>query len=116
MRQLRKANVEERAVFAADVRGATDIFAADSERSIFALFLDLHLRDGSGLDVLRQLRSSPATKQLPVFVLTGSTNPLDVKECAALGVTGYLQKPVAFADFCRAITSTFNLPPNVASA
>jgi CheY-like chemotaxis protein len=115
MRQLRKANVEERAVFATDVRGATDIFAVDSERSIFAVFLDLHLRDGSGLDVLKELRSCAATKQLPVFVLTGSTNPADVEKCAAFGVMGYLQKPVAFAEFCRAIASTFHLPSNVAT-
>src|SRR5206468_1683416 len=34
------------------------------------LLLDLHLPDGSGLDLLRELRSSQATRALPVIVLT----------------------------------------------
>lgn len=35
-----------------------------------ALLLDLHLPDGSGLDLLRAVRASPATARLPVLVLT----------------------------------------------
>ena len=34
------------------------------------LLLDLHLPDGSGLDFLRELRATPATRALPVMVLT----------------------------------------------
>ncbi len=34
------------------------------------LLLDLHLPDGSGLDLLRELRAAPATRTLPVLVLT----------------------------------------------
>jgi len=35
-----------------------------------AVLLDLHLPDGSGLDLLRQLRRAATTRDLPVIVLT----------------------------------------------
>lgn len=38
--------------------------------AVDALLLDLHLPDGSGLDLLAELRSAPATRKLPVVVIT----------------------------------------------
>src|SRR2546430_12476022 len=35
-----------------------------------AMLLDLHLPDGFGLDLLRELRADPATRAFPVIVLT----------------------------------------------
>jgi DNA-binding response OmpR family regulator len=35
-----------------------------------ALLLDLHLPDGTGLDLLTALRAAPGTRALPVLVLT----------------------------------------------
>lgn len=45
-----------------------------------AVLLDLHLPDGSGLDLLRELRDATATRALPVMVLTavGEERVLDV--------------------------------------
>ena len=43
---------------------------ADPSASVDGLLLDLHLPDGSGLDFLRGLRAAPATRTLPVIVLT----------------------------------------------
>ena len=37
---------------------------------VHGLLLDLHLPDGSGLDLLREIRASPEQKGLPVLVLT----------------------------------------------
>lgn len=39
--------------------------------AVDAVLLDLHLPDGSGFDLLRQLRAAPAHRTLPVLVLTG---------------------------------------------
>jgi two-component system, OmpR family, catabolic regulation response regulator CreB len=48
---------------------ARTALAASRER-VDALLLDLHLPDGSGLDLLRELRGAPATRGLPVMVVT----------------------------------------------
>ena len=39
--------------------------------AVDVLLLDLHLPDGSGFDLLRQLRAEPHYRALPVLVLTG---------------------------------------------
>jgi DNA-binding response OmpR family regulator len=44
---------------------------ATESTPVDVLLLDLHLPDGSGFDLLRQLRASPEHRALPVLVLTG---------------------------------------------
>jgi two-component system catabolic regulation response regulator CreB len=57
-----------------------------------ALLLDLHLPDGSGLDLLRELRGAAATRALPVLVLTAEGEERVLQEAEALGAT-LLTKP-----------------------
>jgi DNA-binding response OmpR family regulator len=49
------------------------------------LLLDLHLPDGSGLDLLRALRDDPATRALPVLVLTAEADDRVLAAVAASG-------------------------------
>lgn len=49
---------------------ARAVFARPSV-PVDVLLLDLHLPDGSGLDLLRELRAAPEHRTLPVLVLTG---------------------------------------------
>lgn len=57
-----------------------------------ALLLDLRLPDGSGLDLLRELRSRPATANLPVIVLTAEGDDEVLRDVRALGAR-LLTKP-----------------------
>ena len=57
-----------------------------------ALLLDLHLPDGSGLDLLRELRAAAATRALPVLVLTAEGEDRVLAEAERLGA-GLLTKP-----------------------
>ncbi|MGH7607808.1 MAG: response regulator [Gemmatimonadales bacterium] len=49
------------------------------------LLLDLHLPDGSGLDLLREVRSATQTSQLPVLVLTAEGEERVLREARRLG-------------------------------
>ena len=42
----------------------------EAQGTVDGLLLDLHLPDGSGLELLRELRSTTATRRLPVVVIT----------------------------------------------
>lgn len=50
-----------------------------------ALLLDIHLPDGSGLDLLREMRAQPATQALPVTVLTAEGDDRVLREAQRLG-------------------------------
>jgi DNA-binding response OmpR family regulator len=50
-----------------------------------ALLLDLHLPDGSGLDLLRDLRMQGSTERLPVLVLTAEGEDRVLREARRLG-------------------------------
>ena len=57
------------------------------------VLLDLHLPDRSGQDVLAEIRDDPATRLLPVVMLTGASSQAERLRAQALGVTDFLSKP-----------------------
>lgn len=64
------------------------------QRTAFdALVLDLMLPDGDGLDLTRELRSQPATRHLPLLMLTARGEPMDRVVGLELGADDYLGKP-----------------------
>ena len=59
-----------------------------------AMVLDINMPGGTGIEVLRRLRRSTRTRDIPVIVVSGS-NDLDVRQAAMeLGVVDFLLKPV----------------------
>lgn len=73
---------------------------ADHAAELPALvLLDLKLPGISGLDVLRRVRQYPATRRLPVVILTTSDDQGDILNSYDLGVNSYIRKPVSFAAF-----------------
>jgi CheY-like chemotaxis protein len=63
------------------------------------VLLDLKLPKVDGLEVLRQIKSDPRTRTIPVVVLTSSKEQRDVAESYKLGGNSYLVKPVDFEVF-----------------
>ena len=72
----------------ADARAAF----GDREAPLDAMLLDLHLPDGSGLELLRELRARTATRSFPVIVLTAEGEERVLEEAEQLGA-GLLTKP-----------------------
>ena len=67
------------------------------------VLLDLNLPGLDGRDVLKQIKSSPATATLPVVVMTGSSDRKDIDSCYAAGANSYLVKPGNLDAFTKAI-------------
>jgi CheY-like chemotaxis protein len=67
------------------------------------VLLDLNLPKIDGREVLQAIRDNPATRSLPVVVMTTSAEPFDVEASYALGVNSYIQKPVDFERFVWAV-------------
>lgn len=60
------------------------------------ILLDLKMPRMSGLEVLRQIKSDPKLKTIPVVVFTTSREPDDVAQCYRRGANAYVVKPVGF--------------------
>jgi CheY-like chemotaxis protein len=56
-----------------------------------------------GLDVLREIKSNPQTKSIPVIMLTTADDPREVDRCYELGCNVYVTKPVEPGAFFEAI-------------
>lgn len=74
------------------------------------LLLDLHLPDGSGLDLLGELRRGPRTRTLPVLVLTGEGDERVLRETDALGAT-VLTKPFSPTKLTTRVLEMLGEPP-----
>ena len=67
------------------------------------VLLDLKLPKVDGLEVLRQLRSSEATRLIPVVILTSSKEESDLIRGYELHANSYIRKPVDFERFIEAV-------------
>jgi len=70
------------------------------------IFLDLKLPKLDGLQVLKEIKSDPSTKTIPVVVVTSSKEDPDIKTAYELGANGYVVKPVDFEGFISAMQHT----------
>lgn len=66
------------------------------------ILLDLKLPKVDGLEVLRVLKSTEETRDIPVVVLTSSREEIDIYKSYQLGVNSYIVKPVDLEQFVQA--------------
>lgn len=70
------------------------------------LLLDIHLPDGSGLDLLRDLREQGNTARLPVLVVTASGEDRVLREARRLGAA-LITKPFSPTKLSHRIAMMF---------
>lgn len=63
------------------------------------VLLDLKLPKVDGLQVLKEVKNNPATKAIPIILLTSSNEERDLAASYQLGANSYIQKPVNFTEF-----------------
>ena len=110
LRAMKKNNLANSIKVVGDGEEALDfIFArgdyADRKDGAYPkiILLDLKLPKVDGLEVLREIKGAPETKQIPVIVLTSSREESDLVESYRLGVNSYIVKPVDFDKFVDSV-------------
>lgn len=113
LRALKKSNLANELYVAEDGQEALDFifckgqFASrNPENALKVIFLDLKLPKINGLEVLREIKSNPETKKMPVVVVSSSKEDPDIKAAYELGANGYVVKPVDFDDFIKSMQNT----------
>jgi two-component system, response regulator len=107
---LRKMNLANNIQIARDGVEALDFIfcrGPHAGRTAFSgpkvILLDLKLPKIDGLEVLKQIKSDPRTKTIPVVVLTSSQEESDVAASYQQGGNSYIVKPVNFEAFAVAM-------------
>ena len=57
------------------------------------IFLDLHLPDMSGEEILRRLKAEITTRDIPTVVVSADASPGQIRRVMEMGASGYLTKP-----------------------
>jgi DNA-binding response OmpR family regulator len=83
-----------------DLAADADIPSAITREKPDALFMDVHLGDQSGIEILEEIRKDKAFTQLRVVMTSG----LDVREeCIQRGANAFLLKPFMPDDLIRVL-------------
>jgi len=67
------------------------------------ILLDLNLPGLDGREALREIKADPGLRDVPITVLTTSSNVRDVEECYAAGANAYVIKSLDFNEFANSI-------------
>jgi two-component system, cell cycle response regulator DivK len=89
-----------------DVRTATDAREALDVLTSFQpdlILMDIQLPDIDGLELTRQLRSSPLTRTTTIVAVTAYAMKGDEERARAAGVDGYISKPIEKEAFRRVV-------------
>ncbi len=81
------------------------------------VLLDLKLPKVDGMEVLKQVKSDPRTRTIPIVIMTSSKEERDLVASYHLGANSYIQKPVDFDQFRQTVKTVglywlvINQPP-----
>lgn len=87
------------------VDGLEMLRTGDMPRERRLVLLDLNMPRMNGIEFLRELRSDPELRSIPVVVLTTSDDERDRVEAYNLNVAGYILKPVTLMNFVEAMAT-----------
>ena len=71
------------------------------------ILMDLNCHGTDGREALREIKSDPGLKMIPVVILTTSSNPRDLNSCYELGANAYHIKPIQSPDHIRLLEEIF---------
>lgn len=80
-----------------------DGFANRSDGNPALVLLDLNMPLLDGIGVLKEIKGSDALRNIPVVVLTCSTEPRDLQRAYDAGTNAYVAKSTEFAQFLSAM-------------
>jgi HAMP domain-containing protein/signal transduction histidine kinase/CheY-like chemotaxis protein len=85
-------NQEMNVISVTNGRGAIDIIGSTPELSI--VLMDIMMPDMDGYATMREIRSSPQFRTIPILALTAKAMKGDREKCLDAGASDYIAKPV----------------------
>ena len=73
------------------------------------ILLDVMMPRLSGFEVCKRLRADPATKAIPILMITALDQPLDVERAVDAGTDDFLSKPISQAELLHRVESLLKI-------
>jgi len=70
-----------------------------------AIMLDIVMEDGDGYKACRTIKKNPNFANIPVFMVSSKSNPVDKQWAKQLGATDYIVKPYTDAEILEKLVS-----------
>jgi DNA-binding response OmpR family regulator len=85
---------------AGDIESAIALIQAQRPDLVIS---DLRLGNGDAIDIVEQLRSDAATREVPVLIVSGDQDPSTEARLLEAGADGFLAKPFEFGELLAAV-------------
>lgn len=69
------------------------------------IMLDIMMPDMDGIEVCQELQANPQTADIPVLILSASSNTIDRDTALAVGASAFIQKPVSPSELVTRVRS-----------
>ncbi len=79
-------------------------FTGNSHFTPTLILLDVKMPMKNGFEVLEEIKADENLKNIPVIMLTTTSNSEDIEKAMSLGANDYIVKPVKFKDFTSKIS------------
>ena len=99
IRELIVYTLESSGFHAAGFSNGTDFFAAVAEEIPDLVLLDIMLPKENGLTILKKLKGSMVTKDIPVIMVTAKGSEFDKVTGLDMGADDYIAKPFGMMEF-----------------
>ncbi|PQJ11449.1 two-component system response regulator [Flavipsychrobacter stenotrophus] len=67
------------------------------------ILLDLNMPKKDGREVLKELKSNPLYKKIPVIIFSTTNNEQEMRRCYELGANSYITKPNSFENLIKTV-------------
>lgn len=108
---LQSKNLANEVIWLKDGQEALDFlycneaYAGREKLNPALILLDIKMPRVDGLEVLKQVKSDPNLRSIPVVILTSSREEADLLEGYNQGVNAFVVKPVMFQDFMHSVST-----------
>lgn len=74
------------------------------------VILDWHMPGMSGIELVRTMRATPATRHVPVLMVTANAAPDDIVRAVHSGISAYVVKPFTGETLARKMAEILQTP------
>lgn len=95
-REILKRRLVRRGFAITEAGGGREALEIIDREPVDLVLLDIMMPDVDGLEVVRTVRRSRSTEELPIIMVSARSFSEDVTQCLELGANDYVTKPVDF--------------------